>query len=76
MDDIKTFIVKLEAELDEVPTGTLRPETSFRHMEGWSSMHALIIIAFIDSEYNVVLTGDDLRQAETVSDIYAIISNK
>ena len=74
--EINDFIKKLEAEFEEVKPGSVKPETSFRDLEGWSSMHALIIIALIDTEYEVTLNGDDLRTASTVNDLFTIVKNK
>ena len=75
-DNLNDFIQKLEAEFDELEKGTLKPQTSFRDLEEWSSMHALIIIALIDTEYEVTITGEDLKTAETVEDLYNIIINR
>jgi acyl carrier protein len=70
------FIQRLEEEFEDVPKGTITPQTSFRDMPEWSSMHALIIIALIDTEYGVTLNGEDLRSAVTVQDIYDIIKSR
>lgn len=74
--DINEFILKLEAEFEDVPKGTLTAQTSFRDMPEWSSMHALIIIALIDTEYGVTLNGEDLRSAVTVQDLFNIITSR
>ncbi len=74
--NIEEFIEKLEEEFDELEPGTLKPETSFRDLDEWSSMHALIIIALIDTEYDVTLNGDDLRAASTVEDIFNIVKTR
>lgn len=74
--EITDFIQKLETEFEDVPKGTLTAQTSFRDMPEWSSMHALIIIALIDTEYGVTLNGDDLQSAVTVQDLYNIITNR
>ena len=74
--NIKTFIDQLSVELEIEKPESLSPDTSFREMDDWSSMHALILIAFVDAEYNVTLTGDDLRRAPTVQDLYDIVSAK
>lgn len=76
MDNLPDFIAKLAVELDDVEPESLRPDTNFREIESWSSMHALILIAFADAEYDVSLSGDDLRKAQTVQDIYDIITAK
>jgi len=76
MDNIQTFTGKLEQEFEDMEPGTLKPETSFRQIPNWSSMHALIIIALADTEYDTKLTGEDLRQCTTVSDVYKIIQSR
>jgi acyl carrier protein len=76
MDDIQNFAGKIEAEIEDMEKGSLKPETEFRKIENWSSMHALIIIALVDTEYDVRLTGDDLRQCVTINDIYTIVKSR
>jgi acyl carrier protein len=45
-------------------------------MEGWSSMHALILIALVDNHYDVLLTGEELKNALTVQDLFDVISKR
>ena len=68
--DINEFIGKLEGEFEDIPKGFLKPETKITDIEGWGSMHALIVIALIDTEYGVVLPGDELRKIESVQQLY------
>lgn len=76
MDTINEFIKKIENEIEELQPGTLKPETEFSSMKEWSSMHVLILIALIDSEYQVTINGEDLQQCKTVSDLYSIVKNR
>lgn len=76
MMSIEEFILKLEKEFDDVPLGTLKPVTNYKQMEQWTSMHALIIIAFIDSEFDLILRSEDLKNTETILDLYRIIEQK
>lgn len=71
---ITEFITRLETEFDDVPKGTLTPQTGIRDIPEWSSMHALIITALIDTEYGVTLNGEDLRSASTLQDLFNIVS--
>ena len=34
--------------------------------EYWSSMHALLIMALAESEYNISITGEELRNSKTL----------
>jgi acyl carrier protein len=76
MDTIEKFIEKLEAEFEAYETGKITEHSSFRDFKSWSSVHALILVAFVDSEYNVTINGEDLHKASTVKDLYDIVVNR
>jgi len=74
--EIKEFIKQLEEEFEEIEKGSLNPQTNFRSIDEWSSMHALIIIALVDVEYDVTVGGEDLVKMETIQDLFDFIKNK
>lgn len=76
MIPIEQFIKTLEAEFDELQPGTLKPETQFTDLDEWSSMHSLIIIALIDTEYDVTITGEDLMGIKKVEELYDIVKSR
>lgn len=76
MIDVNEFTGLLEEEFDDIEKGVLKPETSYRSIPNFSSMYALIIIAFIDNQFDVLLTGEDLKKAETIEDLYNIVKSK
>lgn len=73
---LQTFITNLESIFEETAPNTLTANTNFRDLEEWSSMQALLIIAMIDSEYAVIFSGEDLRNCQTIADIYEIVKNR
>ena len=73
---IENLIAKLEEEFDDVEEGVLRPDFNMRAIEGWGSMHVLVVIALIDSEYDVLLSGSDLTNAETILDLFKVVQEK
>jgi acyl carrier protein len=72
MDTINEFIDKITEAL-EINEYELKPETSFRDFPNWSSMNALILIAMFETEYDVTLTGETLRNCNTVQDLYDLL---
>jgi acyl carrier protein len=74
--NIQEFISKIEEEFDDIEKGTLESTTSFRQMEGWSSMHALILIALVDNHFDVLLTGEELRGLDTIQDLHNLLASK
>jgi acyl carrier protein len=73
---VEEFTRRLEMEFEDLEPGTLIPEMNYRDIPEFSSMHALILIAFIDSEYDVLLNGEDLKSVNTISELFNLIQTK
>jgi acyl carrier protein len=71
---IDEFISRVEDAL-EVSSGTLTPETRLESIEEFDSMGRLSVMAMVDSEYGVVLTGAQLEECQTVGDLYNLASD-
>jgi acyl carrier protein len=76
MINVEEFTRLLEQEFDDMEPNSLTPDTSYRDMPDFSSMHALIIIAFIDNQFDVLLTGQELKNTITVKDLYNLVLQK
>ncbi len=74
--EIKEFIEKLAEIFDDTTAETLNPETNFRDLDEWSSLSALGVIALADEEFDVELSGAEMRKANTIQELFDIISNK
>jgi len=73
---IADLIEKLEEEFDEIPKGSIKPDSEFETIENWGSMHALIIIALADTEYDVTISGADLKKLKTTQDLFDLIQER
>lgn len=71
--DIATFTQKFAGCFHQTPPETINPDTRFRELEEWGSMMALIVIAMIDSDFGKTITADDLKKANTVSDLFNLV---
>lgn len=74
--EIKEFIEKFAEAVEVENPEALTPETNFRDLEEWSSLAALSIIALADEEFDVELSGNEMRKANTIQELFDIISNK
>jgi acyl carrier protein len=74
--EISKFVQDFELLFDEVEPGSISKDTIFRDIGEWSSLLALVVIAMVDEEYEVKLTGDDIRTSVTVKDLFDKISVK
>lgn len=76
MESIEEFANNLAGEFEDLEPGSITPETNYREIKSWSSMYALIIIAFVDANYDVTLNAEDLKNSQSIRDIYNIIIQK
>lgn len=74
--EIKEFIEKFAEIFDDTDAATLAPETKFRELDEWSSLSALGVIALADEEFDVELSGNEMRQVNTIQELFDLISNK
>lgn len=74
--EIKDFVEKIAEQFDDTDPALISAETKFRDLDEWSSLTALSIIAMVDEEYDVVLKGDDIHNANTIEDIFETVKSK
>lgn len=73
---LSELVQKIAEEFEDTPKEQITATTKLKDLEEWSSMQALIIIALIDNHYDVILTGEEMIDAQTPTDIYNIILQK
>ncbi len=74
--EIKDFIEKFAEIFDETDASTLTPETNFRDLDEWSSLSALGVIALADEEFDVEISGVEMRKAKTIQELFELINSK
>lgn len=73
--EIKEFIEKFEDVFDDTDISTLQPDTQFRELEEWTSMIALSTMAMVCDEYDVELTADEMRSANTFEELFNTVKS-
>lgn len=73
--DIKEFIEKFEDVFDDTDISTLQPDTQFRELDEWTSMIALSTMAMVCDEYDVELTADEMRSANTFEELFNTVKS-
>jgi acyl carrier protein len=74
--EINEFIQNFADQFDDTDASEFMPDTEFKALDEWSSLTALSIIAMIDEEYGITIKGDDVRQSETIEDLFNIVRAK
>lgn len=74
--ELKGFIENFAAQFDDTDESEFKAETVFKEMDEWSSLIALSVIAMIDEEYDVTIKGDDIRNSNTIEDLFNAVKAK
>lgn len=76
MKSLEKFISSFAAEFDDTPAEVFKADTHFRELDEWGSLLALSIISMVDEEFDIVITGSDIRSCTTIEDLYNIVISK
>lgn len=74
--EINKFIEHFAYQFDETSVENFQPSTNFRELEEWSSLMALAIMGMVDEEYDVSLSGTEMRSANTIEELFALVKSK
>lgn len=76
MMTLDNFFEHFCAELEDVDPTIINTSTDFKNIDQWDSLIALSIIAMIDEEFEIRITGSDIIRSKTIEDLYKLIQNK
>jgi acyl carrier protein len=74
--ELNDFVNNFADQLEGTDRHLISGKTEFRSIEEWSSFVALTIIAMVDSQYNIKITGEDIKRAVTIEDLYKIVISR
>lgn len=74
--ELKDFIENFAAQFEDTDASEFKAETVFKALDEWSSLIALSVIAMVDEEYDIAIKGDDIRNSNTVEDLFNAVKAK
>lgn len=74
--EINEFIEKFAEIFDDTDVATLSPETKFHELDEWSSLTSLGVIALADEEFDIELSGAEMRKVGTIQELFDLINSK
>ena len=74
--ELKEFIENFAEQFEDTDASEIKAETVFKELDEWSSLIALSVIAMVDEEYDVTIKGDDIRNSNTVEDLFNAVKAK
>ena len=73
---LQKFIENFALQFEETDKSKFQANTKYKELEEWTSLMALSTIIMINDEYGVLVEGDNLRNFETIEDLYNIVESK
>jgi Phosphopantetheine attachment site. len=70
------FLEKFRDQFDETDPETIELSTVYKDLDEWSSLVAFTVIAMVKVEYNKTLTGTEIRNCNTVGDLFNLVAAK
>ena len=74
--ELNNFVKKFADQFDDTDPSEIKADTKFRELEEWGSLIGMGVIALSKTEYGKTITGKELRQCETVEDVFNLIASK
>ena len=73
---MEEFIKNYYEILDETDINEIHQNTTFKDLDEWDSMTALMLIAMVDEKYEKQINGKDIEETITLEDLYTRIQSK
>ena len=74
--ELKDFLENFANQFDDTDASEIKAETVYKELDEWSSLIALSVIAMVDEEYDITIKGEDIRNSNTVEDLFNAVKAK
>lgn len=74
--ELHEFMANFANQFEMTEPEEITATTIYRDLEEWDSMMALSIIGMVNNTYQVKITGLEIRECNTVEDLYKLVASK
>ena len=74
--EISLFVKSFAEQFEDTDASLITPACEFHELDEWSSLISMSVIAMAKTEYGVTITGKEIRECETVRDLFDLIESK
>lgn len=71
----ESFLEGLKNQFESSEAENVKLDIKFTQLATWDSLTRFSIIAFVEDDYNIEITAEQLTSFETPNDLYAYIEN-
>lgn len=74
--ELDDFVKKFADQFDDTDPKEIKADTKFKELDEWGSLVGLSIIAFVKTECGKTVTGKEIRECDTVKDLFDLVVSK
>ena len=74
--ELNEFISAFADQFDDTDPAEITASTEFHELDEWSSLTGMSVIALAKTQYGKTITGKEIRECETVEDLFNLIAAK
>lgn len=74
--ELNEFIENFAEQFEDTDPSEITASTNYRELDEWSSLIGMMVIAFVKTDMNKTVTGDDLKSCKSVEQLYNLIMAK
>jgi acyl carrier protein len=74
--ELQEFITNFAKQFDDTDVSEITSTTKFKELSEWGSLTTMSIIAFVKINYGKAISGLEIRNCETVKDLFNFIVSK
>ena len=74
--ELNDFVKMFAEQFDDTDPEEIKADTEFKNLDEWGSLVALAVIAFVKTEYGKTVTGKEIRECNTVKDLFNLVASK
>lgn len=76
MISLEKFVSDFAELFDDTDSSEIQAATNYQKLEEWSSLIAMTLVAYAKTEFDKSLSGKQIKECETVADIYRILTEQ
>ena len=73
---LEDFIDNFANQFDDTDASEINANTYFQELDEWSSLMVMTVIAMAKTDYGKTITGQEIRNCNTVEDLYKLVETK
>lgn len=74
--ELSEFISNFASQFVDEDPSVFTADTDFHELDSWSSLTSLSVVAMIIQEYGVELDSKDVRDADTIEDLFDTVKER